>query len=496
GPGHCNCDIAHNYPYAFGPRLGVAYQITSKTVLRAGAGVSYYKTTDNGFNSYSTGSQYSYTAPAYGTPAYTLQAGLPYQVTWPNFDPGQVPLPGTIASPSQQIDPHAGRPARILQWSIGLQREIAPNLVVEANYVGNRGVWWNSAYIICPNCISDQILAAHGLSRNNPADLQLLGSPLNSAIAAARGFGQPPYPGFPMTASVAQSLRPFPQFGNITNMHWAPNGDTWYDSLQAKATKRFSHGLDFTSSFTWSKSFMLGTEGDISTLSPVTPATNDVFNRAQNKYLSGLDQPFLFVFAGNYRTPALHGNKLLSWVARDWQIGAVLRYGSGLPIMSPIASNGLSQLLFRGTGAVGTTGGTFMDRVPGQPLFTQDLNCHCFDPNSTFVLNPKAWVNPPAGQWGTAAAYYSDYRFQRHPVENMSLGRVFRIKEKASLQIRAEFTNIFNRTGLNNPLSNNALATQQVRNGQAVAGFGWISTAATTTTPLPRQGTLVARFTF
>ena len=39
-----------------------------------------------------------------------------------------------------------------------------------------------------------------------------------------------------------------------------------------------------------------------------------------------------------------------------------------------------------------------MDRVPGQPLFLQDPNCHCFDPSKTFVLNPAAWVNPPAGQ--------------------------------------------------------------------------------------------------
>ena len=52
-----------------------------------------------------------------------------------------------------------------------------------------------------------------------------------------------------------------------------------------------------------------------------------------------------------------------------------------------------------------------MNRVPGQPLFTENLNCHCFDPSKTFVLNPAAWVNPPAGQYGTAAAYYSDYRF-------------------------------------------------------------------------------------
>jgi hypothetical protein len=493
-PGHCQCNIAHNYPYAFGPRVGLAYQITPKLVLRAGAGISYFKTNQNGFNSLSTGSQYIYTAPTYGTPAYTLASGVPYKLVWPNLDPGQVPLPGTIASPSQQIDPNAGKPPRILQWSVGLQRQMGRDWLVEATYVGNRGVWWNSAYLICLNCIDQGILDHYHLSLNNPADLTLLGSQVNSSIAASRGFGLP-YAGFPATASVAQSLRPFPQFSGITNMHWAPNGDTWYDALQMKVTKRLSHGLDFQSSFTWSKAFSMGTEADISTLSVASVATNDVFNRPQNRYISGLDQPYLFVFAGNYTTPRTPGNKVLSWIARDWQVGAVLRYASGLPILSPIASNGLAGLLFRMTGATGTTGGTFMNRVPGVPLYAVDLNCHCYDPAKTFVLNPAAWTNPAPGQWGTAAGYYSDYRYQRRPSESLSMGRVFRIKERASFQIRAEFTNIFNRTEPNNPTSNNALAAQ-TRNalGQTTAGFGYVNVG--TVAVAPRSGQLIARFQF
>lgn len=138
-----------------------------------------------------------------------------------------------------------------------------------------------------------------------------------------------------------------------------------------------------------------------------------------------------------------------------------------------------------------------MSRVPGVPLFTQDLNCHCFDPNKTFVLNPAAWVNPPAGQFGTAAGYYSDYRYERRPLENVSLARTFRFRAegKMSLQVRAEFTNIFNRSEPNNPTAVNALATQ-IKNatGQTSAGFGYINNA--TTSSAPRQGTLVARFQF
>ena len=152
----------------------------------------------------------------------------------------------------------------------------------------------------------------------------------------------------------------------------------------------------------------------------------------------------------------------------------------------PQATTSLNTYLFQQT---------VMNRVPGEPLFTADLNCHCFDPNTTFVLNPKAWVNPPLGQYGVSSAYYTDYRQKRRPQENISLARNFRIREGMTFQIRAEFTNIFNRTQINNPTSTNALATQtKTASGQTTAGFGFINNGTVFSTP--RQGTLVARFQF
>ena len=125
-----------------------------------------------------------------------------------------------------------------------------------------------------------------------------------------------------------------------------------------------------------------------------------------------------------------------------------------------------------------------------------DINCHsCFDPNKDFVLNPKAWVDPPAGQFGNSAAYYNDYRQQRRPMEYMSLGRIFRIKEGVDLSIRADFQNVFNRTFPGNPASTNAKATQS-RNtaGLPISGFGWINTASVAA--MARQGMIVARLHF
>src|SRR6185436_3964801 len=163
----------------------------------------------------------------------------------------------------------------------------------------------------------------------------------------------------------------------------------------------------------------------------------------------------------NYRAPALAGNKIVSHVLRDWALGATMSYASGLPIPVPSSTNGLNTLLFRS--ATGTNISTY-NRNPGVPLFLQtrdgvstplsDLNCHCIDPTKDLVLNPAAWTNPAAGQWGTAAPYYNDYRYQRRPSESMSLGRVFQFGTEAhpmKLTFRMNFTNVLNRTNLSNP---------------------------------------------
>jgi hypothetical protein len=97
-----------------------------------------------------------------------------------------------------------------------------------------------------------------------------------------------------------------------------------------------------------------------------------------------------------------------------------------------------------------------------------------------------------------SAAYYNDYRDRRRPAESVSLAREFHLREKMSLQVRAEFTNMFNRTVLNSATSTNALATQTRKvandpNSQTTAGFGYINNANTTG---QRQGQMVARFTF
>lgn len=489
----CNCNFANNYRFAFGPRLGFAYQINTKTVLRGGFGVVYTGTP-----------QYNLAGPALtaanpfgpnpdpGQPIMTLNGGLPLtsqQIAWPNYDPSYYPLNSLVgAGPNFVVDQNSGRPGRQFQWSLGLQREIFSNLMVEVSYIGNRQAWLTANSLVNYNAIGADRLAAAGLNISNAADRTILTSNITAA-GAGRFRNQLPFPGF--SGTVAQSLRPFPQFNGGLASFWAPLGNAWYDALQAKVTKRFSHGVDFTYTFTYSKeidTLSLGNQG--------ASGPGDVFNRQNLKSLSSNSRPFISGLGINYTVPDFFGNKALSWATRDWQLGSFLQYASGLPFAAPQSTVTPlpSAMVFQSTS---------MNRVAGEPLFNVDLNCHCYDPNSTFVLNPKAWANPAPGEFG-GGTYYNDFRRQRRPLETFTIGRNFRFKERVNLSIRAEWTNIFNRAFINDPTAANPLAPQNRLAGtnQTTAGYGFINNAVLNQGTFavaggaPRSGQIVGRVTF
>ncbi len=200
----------------------------------------------------------------------------------------------------------------------------------------------------------------------------------------------------------------------------------------------------------------------------------------------------------SYATPALGSSKVLRAVSRNWTIGSYFRYASGLPIQTPGANNNLNQYVFQSTR---------QNRIPGVPLFLKDLDCHCIDPDKDFVLNKAAWQDPAQGTWGDGAAFYNDYRFQRHPQERIGIGRVFDFwREGMSLEIRAELFNVFNRAQMADPVSTNPQGAQIVTGGFARGGFGWINSqspgnASVIDNPTnlggnPRQGQLLLRSKF
>jgi hypothetical protein len=469
----------------------MAFALNSKTVFRGGWGFAYGYPQDltlqNTANIINTPS---------GVASYlALNApGTIPQPAWPNFDAGQTPLPGATTSGFlNYIDPHAARLPRQNQWSIGVQRQITENALVEAAYVGNRGVWWSGGTTTAPvgpygyvNQVSPQVFATYGLNPySNATDNLLLGQTLASASVIQKVGNILPYSGYSTGNTLINALRPFPQFSTIAVSN-SPTGETWYDSLQVKGTKRLSHGLQVFGTFTWSRSFV---------------AIRPNLFVPSVKSLQTTDQPFLFNTNIVYTTQKWGNNRLFSAVARDWAVGAFLQYGSGLPLTPPAATT------------QNYIGGSEQFRVPGQPLYIKNLNCGCINPYTDIVLNPNAWANPVNGTFGPATGtLYSDFRQARRPQENMNLSRTFHFRERLSLQLRAEFVNIFNRTQVGNPGTTAPGATPSKNSaGQYTGGFGVINlaVAGARTAPsqtlnavvgqlyqLPRTGTLIARFTF
>jgi hypothetical protein len=552
GPGRCNCTYGSNYPYAVGPRIGVAYQIDRKTVLRVGGGLSFGPNAENAQISYNIGQAVNVLAPGYGLPAWPtinaagnqLSGGNPFRpgnpygnatITWPNFDPGQYPSrsgtgAATLLVPSTPLtgsfDRNMGRPPRILSWSFGLQREVTRDLVVEAAYVGNRGVWWTAPALqdINQNALKPgELVSRYGIDINksvtDPAtgavtypDQQLLLSTLTSTLAINRGFAKPAYAGMPLTQTVVQQLRPYPQFGAINPFLGPPLGDTWYDSLQAKVTKRYSHGLDLQTAFTWQKELSLGSNSSTSYFTPGALGINDIFNRSQNKSISSLSRPLQLVISGSYTTPRTKGDgmalKVLSQVVRDWQLGAVLRYQSGAVLQIPGSSNNLFAVLARTNGFYALA--TPANRIPGVPLFAtlpdggHDPNCKCFDPNKQLLINKAAYTDPAPGQFGVSSPFQNDYRWMRQPSEAMSFARNFKMgKEgKYNLQVRAEFQNVLNRRFYGTPSGGNPTTPTTFNTTPGSALFGSVSgglgyvNAVNGAGSNPRAGQMVARFTF
>jgi hypothetical protein len=505
GTGRCNCIYEKFYPWMIQPRLGFNYQLTPKTVLHAGSGIYSgqqlfmneigYSNQGFGFN------QVFLNSPSYGIAAGQFSNGIPYtagQITATNFDPGAYPGPGSIQSPPNFTVANNGRPARFVQTTAGIEREVVKDLSVEVAFIDNRGVWLESDGLFVVNQLPVSTIAKAGLDVTNPADQALLTSSISSPAVMARGF-KPPYAGFPSGQTLAQALRPFPQFGNIGDQY-ERDGNTWYDALQIKVTKRISKGLSGGLDYNWSKDLgTVSSTGTYTTSIPIQDPTRPP--KSQKSYLA-IDQPQMINFYFNYEVPRF-GFAQNGWKAAvftGWTTDGIFHYQSGFPIQVPNTQTPfqLNSVTFTSSN---NGNSVFANRVPGQKLFLHSLNNH--DPAYALTqpfLNSAAWVSPAAGTYSTSKPYFGDYRGPRYPGEQLGVGKAFTFKEGVKFSLRADFFNVFNRwayPGLNNT-GNFAQAAQYNSNGTIANGFGYLgnSLSGAGGNFAPRSGEFVARIQF
>jgi len=271
----------------FAPRLGIAYQITPKTVLRTGFGIYYVRDIGNAV------------FDAVRNAPFTVRNNEPAESFRPNLSFG-VPFTRTGAPTFILINQYGERTSYVNQWSFGLQRELTQDMSIEANYFGSSGVKLRR-------------LTTYNQTRPSPA--------ANTNLTRA-----------------------FPQFGGMQNMN-APSHST-YHALQLRLQQRFAHGFTLLSSYAYGKSIDNGsgvrtTDGD-----SLTPS-ND-YNLGLERGLSAFDFRQRLTTSWLYELPFGKGQRFMNTggvanaILGGWQFGGILTLQDGFPITA-LCGPGLIQ---------------------------------------------------------------------------------------------------------------------------------------------------------
>lgn len=391
----------------FAPRLGTAYRLDTKTVIRSGFGITVDP--DNMRNQrnqypaivnqdYSPLQSYQFVSftgvpNSDGAAQVKLSDGIPAP-TYPNINVG-ILKPATTASPTTYL-PSTGTvtfPANYNRgyyetWNFIVEREFSPTLVASAGYVGTHGVH-----------------VMEGVNINGSA---------------------------PNTGTTGRQL--YPYITSDMNMY-EPFGFMTYNSFQAKIRKRIGASL-IGASYTFSKAINSsnGDNGD-GTLWRAYPVSYTL-----NKQIAGFDRPHNLQVYTVYQLPFGKGHTMLNrgpaaWIVGNWQLGATMGRMSGLPF------------------GVGTTSNV---NAGGQANSANQIN-----PTVTILgghdgshpyYDGSAFANPPNGVLGSVGHYLGGVFGPGFFQMNATLARTFLLKgEKLKFQLQGEAYNLTNTVVFANP---------------------------------------------
>ena len=434
--GHGNVPLDDGVDVGHGqlvPRLGIAYRLGTKTVIRTGYGMSTdsnnwrffrnnYPATTNSDNTSSWIPNASSVCP---TAAYCpaasltgetlatypgLTAGIPF-VAVPNISSGVIPVPNNVG-PGNTV-PFKFRRGYTHSYNLTLQREFAQGLVAEAAYVGSRGI--------------------RMLTNEN----------INAAYINGGNAGRWLYP-------VASK-----NWGDINSL--SPDANMYYDSLQTKVTWRMRDGSVIGANYTLSKAINWDDNEEVSGTFGV--AGGYLFwpypaYRGRNKALASFDRTHNFSLYGAYELP--FGAKkrwaksgIGSKIAGGWQLNWLLTRTSGNPLTlggggTQVNAPGNTQTPDQ-VGPLRILGGIGPAPVTGASVSCQptDMSCHYFD--------PTAFAAVPAGQIRFGTTGRNIIRGPGFFNLDGSLFRDFKITERVKIQVRAEMFSLTNTPHYNNP---------------------------------------------
>ncbi len=436
---------------AWGPRVGFAYQAVPGFVVRGGGGI-YYVAEREGGNSDNALQGFqgisSIDSPNNGyTPAFTLAGGLPAANPVPDLDPGQA----LFQSPPFAAK-YAGYAPRIYNWNFTMEKGLGKNTVLRASYQGQAGVG-----LLAGREILNQVNPQY-LSLGN-----LLTSPIGSAGAQA-GVSKP-WPGFPDAQSIAQALRPFPQYEEFQHSVDADTtGHMTYHGVNVGVEHRYSSGLWVSAYYTFSK-LITNTEGENPGLGGFVGngdvGTQNAYDRRADKSISNQDIPHHVVLAYTYELPVGKGKRFLGSAhgvtqaaLGGWKLSAIHNYQTGYPLT--VTSN-LSTDLFSGQERANI--------VSGVPLINPAWNG---DPAHAPYINPAAFTRPAPFTFGNSPRDIPWLRTPAELNEDVTLGKQFPLfAEGRYLEFKASAFNIGNRVRFGAPNTTVESATFGIVNSQA-----------------------------
>ena len=444
---HCSTPVQqHNVNP--GPRLGVAYRVGDKTVIRAGYSIFYAHAggvggrtngrqglSQVGFNG--TNAQSSV---ATGQPAYIWDNGVPGITNPPpyinpSYGIGYITAAAALAAgapwagPSTAIgmtygDPSFGGKAPYYEnWSFNIQRSLTQNLMLSVAYSGSAGHWLPGAAVAGP--MTNQIPVKY-LPLQGTLSSTLNATSLTTVQAMFPSFNTP-FPNF--TGTVAQALKPFPQYGGISDP-WLDVGNSTYNALQISLSQRLSHGLTLMVNYAYSK--------ELDDLVGVRDPTKDFLEKGPGT----IDHPTVVSATFLYQLPLGAGHKLnsgsraLSAVISHWQFSGIFTYAGGAPltITGTCTGGGIIDASCYPNYNTSFSGSVWQNGTPGTGNIT-----------TTAYLNKAAFVDAPVYTAGDIARSAPLGLFAPHNADvDISVRREFVFHEKIRLAFQADAFNVNN----------------------------------------------------
>ncbi len=392
----------------FNPRLGVAYQLSPRTVLRAGFGIFF---TPLGSDRVNAGQQ-GFSRRTTLVPS--LDNGLTFRATLADPFPDGILEPygaalglRTFLGQSVSFISPRLKSGYMQRWSVNLQRELPHRVLLDLGYLGSKAVG-------LPFSFSYNAVPARYLSTSPLRDDPVIN--YYSQAVANPFYGLPDFTGTGLqsrTVARSQLLRPYPHFTGVsadTN-----DGFSWYHSLQIRAERRFSQGYTFQASYTWSK-FMEAVD-----------KLNDS-DTYPHRVISSLDRTHSLAATGIYELPFGRGKRRLAsagWLDQavgGWSVQAMFQGAGGRPLA-------WGNILFLGD----------VRRIPL--------------PSAQRTV--ERWFNTEAGFERDSRRQLS-FNLRTFPLRlsgvrgdginnwNLSVFKSFRLGERFALQFRAEAVDAFN----------------------------------------------------